>query len=104
MAKLMTLLRAGSIAFLLLLGAVAVQPATAQDAATEVATEAAETVDTAADTVGGDDDGGFNDWGLLGLIGLLGLGGLFRRPQPVVHDTDRTGFTSASDRIDNRGL
>jgi hypothetical protein len=38
------------------------------------------------------------------LLGLLGLGGLFRRPQPVVHDTDRTGFTSASDRIDNTGL
>jgi MYXO-CTERM domain-containing protein len=102
MTKLMTWLRAGSIAFLLLLGAVAMQPATAQDAATEVATTAAETVDTAANTVDDDDDG--FDWGLLGLIGLLGLGGLFRRPRPVVHDTDRTGFTGASDRIDNRGL
>lgn len=103
MAKLVTWLRAGLIALLLVLGAVSVQPATAQDAATEVATTAAETVDAAADTVDDDDDDGF-DWGLLGLIGLLGLGGLFRRPQPVVHDTDRTGFTSASDRIDNRGL
>jgi hypothetical protein len=103
MAKLITLLRAGSIAFLLLLGPVAARPATAQDAATEVATQASGTVDQAAATVA-DDDGGFDDWGLFGLLGLLGLGGLFRRPKPVVHDTDRTGFTSASDRVDNRGL
>ena len=103
MAKLMTWLRAGGIAFLLTLGMVMAQPVTAQDAATEVATQAAETVDQAADTVD-DDDGGFDDWGLFGLLGLLGLGGLLRRPKAVIHDTDRSGFTSASDRIDNRGL
>lgn len=103
MTKLMTWVRAVVIALLLGFGAVALQPATAQDAATEVATEAAETVDQAADT-GDDDDGGFDDWGLFGLLGLLGLGGLLRRPKAVVHDTDRSGFASATDRIDNRGL
>ncbi len=102
MAKLMTWSRAIGIALLFAFGTVVVQPATAQDAATEVATEAAETVDTVTDTVEDDDDG--FDWGLLGLLGLLGLGGLFRRPRPVVRDTDRRGFTSASDRLDDRGL
>jgi MYXO-CTERM domain-containing protein len=103
MTKLNRLLRAGAIAFLLLLGLVTARPVTAQDAATEVATQASATVNQAADTAK-DDDGGFDDWGLFGLLGLLGLGGLLRRPKPVVHETDRTGFTSASDRIDNRGL
>ena len=88
MDRLMTWMRAGAIALLIAFGAVAAQPVTAQDAATEVATEAAETVDTATDAVEDDDDG--FDWGLLGLLGLAGLAGLFRRPQPVVHDTERT--------------
>jgi MYXO-CTERM domain-containing protein len=104
MSRLLLALRSLVIAALLTLGVVlAGGQVAAQDAATEVATEAAETVDEATDTAEDADDG-FDDWGLLGLLGLLGLGGLFRRPQPVVHDTDRTGFTSASDRIDNTGL
>jgi len=37
------------------------------------------------------DDGGFDDWGLLGLLGLLGLAGLKRRDnRTVVVDNDRT--------------
>lgn len=102
MSRLLIALRSLAIAVLLTLGVVLVGgQVAAQDAATEVATEAAETVVTATAE---EADDGFDDWGLLGLLGLLGLGGLFRRPQPVVHDTDRTGFTSASDRIDNTGL
>lgn len=96
MARLSMWVRAGGIALLLVFGVVGAQPVTAQDAATEVATEAADVVDD-------EDDGGF-EWGLLGLLGLAGLAGLYRRPQPVVHDADRSGFTSASDRIDNQGL
>jgi MYXO-CTERM domain-containing protein len=85
----MLVLRSALIAVLLTLGvATAGTSVVAQDAATEVATEAAETVDTATDAVEDEDDG--FDWGLLGLLGLAGLAGLMRRPQPVVHDTDRT--------------
>lgn len=103
MSRLMIALRSLVIAALLTIGVLTGGGAAAQeDAATEVATEAAQTVNTVTETVEDDDDG--FDWGLLGLLGLLGLGGLFRRPQPVVHDTDRRGFTSASDRIDDRGL
>ena len=29
------------------------------------------------------DDGGFDDWGLLGLLGLVGLLGLKRRNEPT---------------------
>ncbi|MET0323670.1 MAG: WGxxGxxG family protein [Ilumatobacteraceae bacterium] len=37
------------------------------------------------------DDGGFDDWGLLGLLGLLGLAGLKRRDDRVVAvENDRT--------------
>jgi len=37
------------------------------------------------------DDGGFDDWGLLGLLGLLGLAGLKRRNDRVVTvDNNRT--------------
>ncbi|MET0145891.1 MAG: WGxxGxxG family protein [Ilumatobacteraceae bacterium] len=37
------------------------------------------------------DDGGFDDWGLLGLLGLLGLVGLKRRNDRVLAvDNDRT--------------
>lgn len=100
MVKLMTWLRAGGIALLLAFGLVVVQPAAAQDTATEVAIEATETADAADDG----DDGGFDDWGLFGLLGLLGLGGLYRRQQPASRAADRGGFTSATDRIDDRGL
>lgn len=100
MAKLMTWVRAGGIVILLVVGLLAVQPVSAQDAATEVATEAAETTSAADDA----DDGGFDDWGLFGLLGLLGLGGLYRRQRPASRDGRRGGFTSATDRIDDRGL
>jgi hypothetical protein len=36
------------------------------------------------------DDGGFDDWGLIGLLGLLGLLGLKRRNEPTRVDVDRT--------------
>jgi MYXO-CTERM domain-containing protein len=32
-----------------------------------------------------EDDGGFNDWGLLGLLGLLGLFGLAGRRERIVY-------------------
>jgi MYXO-CTERM domain-containing protein len=34
------------------------------------------------------DDGGFDDWGLLGLLGLAGLAGLKRRDRVVRTDYD----------------
>ena len=36
------------------------------------------------------DDGGFDDWGLIGLLGLLGLLGLKRRHEPTRVEVDRT--------------
>jgi MYXO-CTERM domain-containing protein len=104
MTRRLIALRALLVAALLTFGVVlAGGSVAAQDTATEVATEAAAQADEATDTATDEDDG-FDDWGLLGLLGLAGLAGLFRRPQPVVHDADRTGFTSASNRIDNTGL
>ncbi len=35
------------------------------------------------------DDGGFNDWGLLGLLGLAGLAGLKRRDSIQHTNTER---------------
>jgi MYXO-CTERM domain-containing protein len=102
MTRLSTYLRAALIVVLLAIGVVTSGPVAAQDA-TEPAEETTEQVDQAADAAEDEDDG-FDDWGLLGLLGLAGLAGLFRRPKPVVHETERSGFTSASDRIDNRGL
>ncbi|HEV2529372.1 MAG TPA: WGxxGxxG family protein [Thermomicrobiales bacterium] len=73
-------LRAAAIALVLAFGMVTVGHVSAQDAspATNAVSEAT------------NEDEGFDDWGLLGLLGLAGLAGLLRRPQPVVHTTDRT--------------
>jgi MYXO-CTERM domain-containing protein len=44
-----------------------------------------------------DDEGGFDDWGLLGLLGLLGLGGLAgRKRQDTVTTTRRTTGTTGT--------
>lgn len=85
--KLWSALRTGGLALALLLGAASVAPAAAQ---TETADEpvAAQTSDTE------EDDGGFDDWGLLGLLGLAGLAGLARRPaRNVVVDPTPTRRT-----------
>lgn len=38
-----------------------------------------------------EDEGGFDDWGLLGLLGLAGLAGLKKRePETRVVDRDRS--------------
>ena len=44
-----------------------------------------------------DDEGGFDDWGLLGLLGLLGLGGLAgRKRQDTVTTRRTTGTTTGT--------
>ena len=43
-----------------------------------------------------DDDGGFDDWGLLGLLGLLGLGGLAKKRQDTTVTTRRTTGTTGT--------
>ena len=45
-----------------------------------------------------DDEGGFDDWGLLGLLGLLGLAGLAgkKRRDDVVRRDTTTGTGSTS--------
>lgn len=92
MTKLSAFLRAVLIAALLALGVVTSGPVSAQDA-TETAEDTTEQVDQAADEVAEESED-FDDWGLLGLLGLAGLAGLFRRPQPVVHETERTRVES----------
>lgn len=101
MSRLLLALRSLMIAALLTLGVLTGGSAVAQEGTAAVEDAAAQVEETAQDA---EDDDGFDDWGLLGLLGLAGLAGLFRRPQPVVHETERSGFTSASDRIDNTGL
>jgi MYXO-CTERM domain-containing protein len=61
--------------------------AIAQDAATGAANqvEAAQSPE--------EDDGGFDDWGLLGLLGLAGLAGL-RKREPDVRTVERRGTVS----------
>jgi MYXO-CTERM domain-containing protein len=73
--KVMTGLRAAAIG--LMFGAFLSGPISAQDS--QPVTLAQETAQPAQD------DGGFDDWGLLGLLGLAGLAGL-RRPKSVVHE------------------
>jgi MYXO-CTERM domain-containing protein len=99
MTKMLMMLRTAAIAALLLFGLVGVAPAVAQDA-TPPADSAVQEVEDTTEEVTEDDDGGF-EWGLLGLLGLAGLAGLLRKaPQPVVHDTDRTGTrTTGSDTL-----
>lgn len=101
MSKLLILIRAAVVATMLSLGIVASAPVMAQDA-----TEVAGQVTNQAEEVVEDDDG--FDWGLLGLLGLAGLAGLMRRPQPVVHDIDRSRTTNptvtrTTDRTDSGG-
>ena len=68
-------LRIAGVGLVMMFGSMAISPATAaQDVEDPVAAE---------------EDEGFDDWGLLGLLGLAGLAGLLRRPQPVVHETER---------------
>jgi hypothetical protein len=89
----MLALRSLVIAVLLTLGVVtAGAPVAAQDA-TEAAGNTTEQVEETAQDVEEETDD-FDDWGLLGLLGLAGLAGLFRRPQPVVHETERTRVDS----------
>lgn len=46
-----------------------------------------------------DDEGGFDDWGLLGLLGLLGLAGLKKQRNDDVVTTRRdTGTGSTTSR------
>jgi MYXO-CTERM domain-containing protein len=100
MSNFLMLLRTALIAALLVVGALAAAPVSAQDstpAGEDVTTEAEEIATEAEDAVEEADDG-FDDWGLLGLLGLAGLAGLMRRPQPVVHDLDRTVGTGT--RVD----
>lgn len=102
MSKSLILIRAAVVATMLSLGIVASAPVMAQDA-----TEVAGQVTNQAEEVVEDDDDGF-DWGLLGLLGLAGLAGLMRRPQPVVHDIDRSrtadrAVTRTTDRTDSGG-
>ncbi|HYH12378.1 MAG TPA: WGxxGxxG family protein [Thermomicrobiales bacterium] len=96
--RLMIALRTVLVAALLTLGLVAVAPAVAQDDATEVVDETTEQAEEVTDEVQEESEG-FDDWGLLGLLGLAGLAGLMRRPQPVVHETERP-----TRRVDNTGL
>jgi MYXO-CTERM domain-containing protein len=97
MTKYLMLLRMAIVAGMLMAGALMVStPVSAQDA-TQVAGEAA----AQAEDVVQEDDEGF-DWGLLGLLGLAGLAGLMRRPQPVVHDIDRTTTRTTGTRINDR--
>lgn len=113
MTRLMLLIRATIVAMLLAFGVVAAAPVVAQDATQAVeevddttddaVDEVDETTDEAADEaedVVTEEDGGF-EWGLLGLLGLAGLAGLMRRPQPVVHDVDRTANRPVN-RVDDR--
>lgn len=83
--KVMLLLRTAFLAALLTFGLVAVAPVAAQDDATEVVDEATQQAEEVQE-----ESEGFDDWGLLGLLGLAGLAGLMRRPQPVVHENERT--------------
>ncbi len=79
--KGLTGLRAGAVA--LLLGACLSGPVMAQDTQPVLL---AQTAEQPAD----EDDGGFDDWGLLGLLGLAGLAGLKKR-EPEVRTVDRSG-------------
>lgn len=96
------MVRTAVIAALLLFGLVSAAPVAAQSEMYAVAA-AAQDVDPAEEVVE-EEDGGFDDWGLLGLLGLLGLAGLTRKsPQPVVHDADRAG-TRTTGRVDGDTL
>lgn len=81
---------AGAAVGALVLGGVAVPSAAAQE--DDAPLDNPVTEDTNAD-----DEGGFDDWGLLGLLGLLGLGGLAKkRNDDVVVRRDTTTGTGSS--------
>ena len=83
---------AGAAVGTLLLGGVAVPSAAAQEE--DAPLDNPVTEDTSAD-----DEGGFDDWGLLGLLGLLGLGGLAKkRNDDVVRRYTTTGTGSSTQR------
>jgi len=48
-------------------------------------------VEAVDNPVDDNDEGGFDDWGLLGLLGLIGLAGLRRRDDHVVAVRDDRG-------------
>ena len=102
--KAMFVLRTALMAALLAFGLVAAAPAVAQDD-TPVDEEAEGVVEDAEQEAqdvtdeAEDEASGFDDWGLLGLLGLAGLAGLMRRPQPVVHETERTTGRVDNDRL-----
>jgi MYXO-CTERM domain-containing protein len=81
MQKVFLVLRTSALALALLLGLLTAGPVLAQDA-TQTPSNAAQTADD-------EDEGGFDDWGLLGLLGLAGLAGL-RRREPEVRRVERT--------------
>lgn len=87
MRKIASVLRTSALALALLLGLLTAGPVMAQDA-TEVP--------AAAQTTEEEDEGGFDDWGLLGLLGLIGLAGL-RRQEPEVRRVDRTAVDRTND-------
>ena len=82
-------LRTAGCAFALVVAGAVASPISAQEA-TETATTATTTAQVETTTpVTREEEGGFDDWGLLGL---LGLGGLLRRPaRAVIVDPTPTG-------------
>ena len=83
---------AGAAVGTLLLGGVAVPSAAAQE-------EDAPLDNPVTEDTNADDEGGFDDWGLLGLLGLLGLGGLAKkRNDDVVRRDTTTGTGSSTQR------
>ncbi len=100
--KVKIVARSTAIALLLGLavsGDVAAQATPTEAAGTEEATEAPTTVATTATTTTEDEDGGFDDWGLLGLLGLGGLAGLRRRTAHVVEPVRTERVETVADPI-----
>lgn len=81
-SKLMTLIRAGAVSSLLLVGLIGAGP---------VAAQGTEQPPVVAQTEAEEEDEGFDDWGLLGLLGLAGLAGLMKKPDREVRTVDRGG-------------
>lgn len=73
-SKLQATARIVAVGLAMTFGSLTVTATAAQDAADPAATE---------------EEGGFDDWGLLGLLGLAGLGGLLKRPERDVRTVDR---------------
>lgn len=82
---------AGAAVGALLLGGVVAPSASAQSE------EDAPLDNPVTEDTNADDEGGFDDWGLLGLLGLLGLAGLAKkRNDDVVVRRDATTGTGSS--------